>query len=118
MKDEKDRDRGDRDREQRETSLRESPLPPRGVPSIYARNPTDSHSSHGSDDGRAEEYNRKMLGYEKRELGNSQPNIPIIKSSNNSISAINNKKKPKDEKEESDHEKSDGELVVDDTTEV
>ena len=137
VKDEKDRDR---------ESLRESPLPPRG-PSIYARNTTDSHSSHGgSDDGRgggaggglAEDYhNRKVLGYEKRDLSNSQSNLPGIKppsastggagsgntsnpGSNSSASNNNPPKKKKEntDKEESDHEKSDGELVVDDNTEV
>ena len=82
VKDEKDRDR---DREREREGLRESPLPPRGPSSLYARNTTDSHSSHGSDDGRgaSEDYhNRKMLGYEKRDLSNSQPNLPGLKSSN------------------------------------
>lgn len=72
-----------------------------------------------------------MLGYEKRDLSNSQSNIPGIKGSsgvgcgsnpgsNNSSSAAlgNPKKKKEDIKEESDHEKSDGELVVDDNNEV
>lgn len=119
VKDEKDRDRGEREREQRENSLRESPLPPRGAPSIYPRNTTDSHSSHGSDDGRSEEYNRKILGFDKRELGNSQSNIPSMKSGTGpNTSTPPNTKKKKDEKTESDHEKSDGELVVDDATEV
>ena len=51
-----------------------------------------------------------MLGYEKRELGSSQSNLPTT----------NKNKKKKDEKggDESDHEKSDGELVVDDQNEV
>ena len=93
-------------KEEKDGTLRESPLPPRGP--LYNRNATDSHSSHGSDDGRAEEYNRKMLGFEKRDLGGGQPTIPNMKS---------NVKKKKEEKEESDHEKSDAELVVDDTTE-
>jgi len=92
-------------KEEKDGTLRESPLPPRGP--LYNRNATDSHSSHGSDDGRAEEYNRKMLGFEKRDLG-APSNIASIKST---------VKKKKEEKEESDHEKSDAELVVDDTTE-
>ncbi|XP_066932643.1 transducin-like enhancer protein 4 isoform X2 [Clytia hemisphaerica] len=133
VKDEKDRDR-ERERE----GLRESPLPPRGPTSLYARNTTDSHSSHGSDDGRgaSEDYhNRKMLGYEKRDLSNSQPNLPGLKPSNSGSNPGSNSsatnppsvaggtanatapKKKKEDKEESDHEKSDGELVVDDTNE-
>jgi len=92
-------------------SMRESPHPPRGGPSLYGRPATDSHSSHGSDDGRAEEYSRKMLGFEKRELPPSQQPSLTMPPKN-----INNKKK-KDDKEESDHEKSDGELVVDDANE-
>lgn len=117
VKEEKDRER-ERERERDREGLRESPLPPRG-PSIYPRATTDSHSSHGSDDGRAEEYNRKMLGYDKRDLSNSQPNLPGIKGTNNASTNNNaaNPKKKKDEKEDSDHEKSDGELVVDDTNE-
>ena len=71
-----------------------------------------------------------MLGYEKRDLSNSQSNIPGINKgssgagggsnpgSNNSSSAGLPKKKKEDIKEESDHEKSDGELVVDDNNEV
>ena len=94
-------------KEEKDSNLRESPLPPRGAASLYNRNATDSHSSHGSDDGR-EEYNRKMMGFDKRELA-SQPTIPTVKS---------NVKKKKEEKEGSDHEKSDGELVVDDQNDV
>ncbi|XP_065671029.1 transducin-like enhancer protein 1 isoform X8 [Hydra vulgaris] len=89
-------------KEEKESSLRDSPLPPRS--SLYmSRNTTDSHSSHGSDDGR-DEYSRKIHAYEKREMP-PHSSIPNIKS---------NVKKRKEDKDDSDHEKSDGELVVDD----
>jgi len=75
-------------KEEKDANLRESPIPGRG-PSLYGpRNTGDSHSSHGSDDGRVSQSSLK-----------------------------NNLKKKKDEKEDSDHEKSDGELVVDDANE-
>jgi len=65
----------------------ESPHPSR-VPSLFGRSAPGSHSSHGSDDGRG-----------------SQPSLK------------NHKKKAENKEEDSDHEKSDGELVVDDTNE-
>ena len=123
-----------------------------------SRNATDSHSSHGSDDGRAEqEYNRKMLGFEKRDslplpsqppnsamdnmggLHSSKPPPPHLQGGAPPSGVPppsggpggpggpgglpgpgglkTNLKKKKEEKDESDHEKSDAELVVDDTTE-
>ena len=157
-------------KEEKDSTLRESPLPPRG-PLYTNRNATDSHSSHGSDDGREreQEYNRKMLGFEKRDSlplpgqpggmmdgmgglhsskpppphsqgapplpsqippppsqggppgGLTGPNVKPNSSNNNNINNSNNNnsivKKKEKEKDESDHEKSDAELVVDDTTE-
>lgn len=73
-------------------NLRESPIPNR-VPPLFGR-PLDTHSSHGSDDGRS-----------------SLPktnNIPLIKKK---------EKETNDKGHESDGEKSDGELVVDDANE-
>ena len=92
-------------KEEKESSLRDSPLPRSSLYNM-SRNTADSHSSHGSDDGR-DEY-RKILAYEKREMS-SHSNIPNIKS---------NVKKRKEDKEDSDHDKSDGELVVDDHNDV
>ncbi|XP_057309503.1 transducin-like enhancer protein 1 [Hydractinia symbiolongicarpus] len=88
---------------EKEGSAKEE-LPLRG--SALYRGTADSHSSHGSDDGHAEDLNsRKLMNYEKRGDHGSMPTMPSIKS---------NVKKYKDVKDESDHEKSDGELVVDD----